>query len=433
MKKNRQIESFSSEFIMYESIVYGELRPFLPKYSSSEYIKIQEKLRRENLESQDAKVVPGKKKKADSKLAPNSKELINQCQAVYQIDFGDELSKVLKVTGGTKIPPPPDLKAKFFLSLIQDEFDQIRERAEKFIQKDQGKMINSRFADQNIQKARKLAIDSGYLSKLLEPNNSNPADDSDSYIIYVLGLFLVRSILLYQDLFEPYIEKPLETEDELHACISNPYVFSLKGDYWKINFRGKEIILKNLERIRYVVHLLENPNQEFYCRDLTALVKGLNPETNQYYGKMGEEQLEKDNLSLTDLQIEMLSPEEKENLENMAYDIWEKTKNASLGKHQKDAAINEWERVKSHLLNEYGIMVFSSDKGLSFKIKLRLKKNSEKARSNVTKHIKNAIKSIGKAIPSLSTYLKNTLRTGATCCYRPDPNNPIEWTILWYN
>jgi hypothetical protein len=77
--------------------------------------------------------------------------------------------------------------------------------------------------------------------------------------------------------------------------------------------------------------------------------------------------------------------------------------------------------------------VSASKKGLSFKLKTRLKPEFEKARSNVTKHIKSAIKGIEKIIPPLSGHLKNAIATGAKCCYRPDPNNPIEWTILWNN
>lgn len=434
----KQIESYNSEFNIYESIVHGERRPFLPKYSSKKYIESLEKLQRENSESKDRKNFSAKKINADSKLNPGERELNKQLPAQYRIeakyckDIGDELSKALKAKRKI-IPLPPDLKAQYFLSLIEDEFDQIQKRAEKFLQKDRREKLISQFADQNIRKAKKLAIDSGYLSKLLEVNNSSAVDDSDSYIIYVLGLFLIRSILFYQDLFEPFLKNPLENEGELRAYVANPYVFSLKGDYWKVNFGAKDAIIKDLERIRYIVHLLGNPNKEFYCQDLTALVKGLNPEINKDYGKMGKEKLEEDNLSLVDLQTEMLSFEEKENLENMAYDAWEKAKNPQIGKHLKDKAINEWESVKSHLFNEYGIIVFSSDRGLSFRIKRRLKKDFEKARSNVTKHIKTAIKTIGKTIPSLSTHLKNTMRTGATCCYQPDPSNPIEWTIIWDN
>jgi hypothetical protein len=493
------IKSKISEFGFYESIIHGDLRPFLPKYSSEKYLESLAKLHKKTFEDEDkeffeeienlsdeAKVVKLDDKKTDQvenknalisiEKIPVSRFTIDQLKIIERhtrraVEVGDleSIERLARLLPGVDIdwetgdldalcdftseeptyevmnmkeslcewlpfpPRPPDKKAEIFLSQIEKEFDAIKKRAEKFlcdVQKD--KQI-SQFANQNIQKAKKLAIDSGYLSRLLKPEDSNSLGDSDSYIIYFLADFLIRSILYYQSLFEPFLNTPLDTEAELKAIVDNPYVFALKGDYWKINFNREETLIKDLERIRYIAHLLENPNEEFYCHNLTALVKGSNPEVNQHYSEIGEEKLQQENLSLVDLNIEQLSQDEKEKIENMAYDAWEKVTNSSNNPNTKEKAKREWESVKGYLLKEHGIMTFSSKKGLSFKIKARLTKDFEKARSNVTKHIKNAIKSIGKQIPSLSAHLTNAIRTGAKCCYQPDPNNPIQWTILWNN
>jgi hypothetical protein len=393
--------SLNSEFSIYESIIHGELRPFLPENSP-------------NIQSE---------------------KKINKPVEDKPIENHFKILQSINITPKPKvwIPPARDPKAEHFLSMIEKEFDEIKKRAEKLLNEEKKEKKISLFANQNIKEAKKLAIDSGHLSRSLNSENKTIFEDPDLYIICIVGRFLIRSILHYQNLFEPYLKNPIETEDELCAYVNNPYVFSHKGDYWKINFNGEEALIKDLERVRYIVHLLDNPQREIYCHELMALVKGLNPEIDPNYSKMGRDKLEEENLSLVDLKIENLSPDDKDNIENVAYATWERTRDSSLSPSMKENAKKEWDRVRGHLLNEHGVMVAASKKGLSFKLKVRLKPEFEKARSNVTKHIKSAIKGIEKIIPSLSGHLNNAIDTGAKCCYRPDPSNPIKWSILWNN
>jgi hypothetical protein len=230
------------------------------------------------------------------------------------------------------------------------------------------------------------------------------------------------------------LKNPLLTKNELRAYVDNPYVFSFRGDYWQINFNGEETLVRDLERVRYIIHLLEYPNKDFYCHELTKLVKKIELEPHQYYSAMGEDELANEGLNLVDLPIEHLEKDEKRRLELIACILWEQYKNSSYGSNQDMLkAKKQWEVGKRYLLNEYGIVVSSSNNGPIFRVYARLRNEVERARSNVTKQIKSAIKSIGVQIPSLADHLKNAISTGAKCCYRPDPINPIEWTILWNN
>jgi hypothetical protein len=52
----------------------------------------------------------------------------------------------------------------------------------------------------------------------------------------------------------------------------------------------------------------------------------------------------------------------------------------------------------------------------------------ERARSAVSKRIRDALKKIRDHHPSLGRYLIVTVRTGQTCAYVPDPAEPITWT-----
>ena len=52
---------------------------------------------------------------------------------------------------------------------------------------------------------------------------------------------------------------------------------------------------------------------------------------------------------------------------------------------------------------------------------------AERARSAVTKRIRNAIQKIGEAIPSLGHHLSARIKTGYFCSYNPHPDRPVAW------
>jgi hypothetical protein len=205
---------------------------------------------------------------------------------------------------------------------------------------------------------------------------------------------------------------------------------TLKGSYWTIKYRGKPILVQNLERIRYIILMLEYPNREFYVHELIGLVKGHNPIVNQDYSKMGADQLEKDGLSLTELQIENLSPEDARCLEDVAHNLWvELIEAEKLGGEKHVKAQDKWDIMIKHLLQEYGVSINSSAKGPKFRYRPKWKNDIEKARLLVKKHISNAIKGLRSQSPALAGYLNKHIHTGVKCVYRPDPDNLVKWVI----
>lgn len=223
---------------------------------------------------------------------------------------------------------------------------------------------------------------------------------------------------------------PSEDIDDIQENYINS--FTLKGDYWDIRYRGEETHIRNLERIRYISHMLEYPNKEFYIHELFDLVKGHAPTVNQEYSKMDAEQLENEGLSLTEFQIEHLSQEEKSGLEDVVHKQWGALiKAKKLGGEKREIAQDEWDRIARHLLREHGVRVYSSDKGPKFYYKPRWKNNIEKARILVKTHIGKAIKDLRPKIPSLAEHLVRHIKTGGICVYMPDPDDPIEWVIHW--
>jgi hypothetical protein len=53
----------------------------------------------------------------------------------------------------------------------------------------------------------------------------------------------------------------------------------------------------------------------------------------------------------------------------------------------------------------------------------------ERARINVTRAIKTAVRRIEEHEPELGHLLRGTVRTGASCVYEPDPGVPLRWEV----
>ena len=209
--------------------------------------------------------------------------------------------------------------------------------------------------------------------------------------------------------------------------------FFRSGDIWFIKFQGKRATIKDSKRLRYVVYLIEYPNRGFWAHELMSYVEMQNPETSPYYG-MKERPLQTIGLSLVDLSIENLSKDEKDKLEDAVYKAWEALNDSEFkdNRQKKLKAEKEWSGIKKFLLQEYGVQVTESQKyGLSFTLRPRLMKEAEKARTNVTKHISNALKSIKKEIPSCYYHLRECIETGKICKYNPRLEQVVEWHIHW--
>ncbi|MCA1656799.1 MAG: hypothetical protein LC713_03670, partial [Actinobacteria bacterium] len=55
--------------------------------------------------------------------------------------------------------------------------------------------------------------------------------------------------------------------------------------------------------------------------------------------------------------------------------------------------------------------------------------SGERARINVTRAIRAALRRIAAHEPELGHMLQRTVRTGSSCVYRPDPDAPLHWHV----
>ena len=55
--------------------------------------------------------------------------------------------------------------------------------------------------------------------------------------------------------------------------------------------------------------------------------------------------------------------------------------------------------------------------------------DAERARVNVTRAIRAALRRVGERDEELGRHLQGTVRTGTFCSYEPDPSEPLAWTV----
>jgi hypothetical protein len=163
----KPMESYNSEFGLYDSIVNGRLRPFLPEYASESSIdklieksnQIKKKIRIESPDSIFDELISkdfvelgyrdGDEIQIQIRKGEDEREII--ISPVEVNEFDDLIDY--------DIPPPPDLKAKFFLELIEKEYKKIKSRANGLIESAANKDEISFYANKNIQIAKRIAAD----------------------------------------------------------------------------------------------------------------------------------------------------------------------------------------------------------------------------------------------------------------------------------
>jgi hypothetical protein len=210
------------DFELFNSMINGTMRPFLPAFSSEDHIKqlLKDMFSVTLVKTADSLLVD-----EDGKLAKYIRDGDLVYGTVEEVDGRSTLvleNKTEENLGqlfALDIPPPPDLKSEYFLLLIEDEHESIiRKASEVLSQSTQEKQV-SFFANKNIIRLKELAGQAHVLSKRIKPKDSDIWDDPDSYIIDALKIFLIRSILYYQKLFQPFLKVPLQSEKQLKISL----------------------------------------------------------------------------------------------------------------------------------------------------------------------------------------------------------------------
>jgi tetratricopeptide (TPR) repeat protein len=175
-------------------------------------------------------------------------------------------------------------------------------------------------------------------------------------------------------------------------------VFRREGDYWLLVFEGRTVRVRDLKGMRYLAQLLAHPGREFHVLDLAAAETG----QQSALGDAGE----------------MLDERAKSAYRRRLAEVEEDIEQAR--------ALDDAEReAQADAEREFLVRELARAVGLGGRDR-RAGSASERARSGVTRAVRQGIARIGEHHPQLGEHLTRSVRTGTYCAYAPDPGNAVS-------
>ena len=194
--------------------------------------------------------------------------------------------------------------------------------------------------------------------------------------------------------------KSLDQIEVAATATTETNVFRREGDYWSVVFDGRTVRVRDLKGVRYIAQLLANPGREFHVLDLVA-------------GETGQP------MALGDAGV-MLDERAKTAYRRRLAEIEDDIEQARA----LDDAVRE---AQADAERDFLVRELARAVGLGGRDR-RATSGSERARSGVTRAVRQAIARIGEHNPQLGEHLDRTVRTGTYCVYVPDPGTPAAWT-----
>jgi tetratricopeptide (TPR) repeat protein len=235
---------------------------------------------------------------------------------------------------------------------------------------------------------------------------------------------LERAAATAADLDIHDVSREVERLGELHAggAVTAPdrmgSVFRREGDYWSVVYEGSVVRLRDSKGLGYLATLLANPGREFHAVDL---------ETMDGLGGSGTTPPRRGWTSADELDVRSDLGDAGEMLDATAKDAYRARVRDLRAELDEAEAFNDPSRaakvreelafIESELARAVGLG--GRDR--------RAASHAERARLNVTRAIRSAMRNLARANPSLGEHLSFTIRTGRYCAYTPDPRVEISW------
>jgi tetratricopeptide (TPR) repeat protein len=179
------------------------------------------------------------------------------------------------------------------------------------------------------------------------------------------------------------------------SATAEPKVFRREGDYWSVAFEGRTVRVRDLKGMRYLAQLLAHPGREFHVVDLVAAETGQQIALGDAGAILDERAKSAYRRRLAEIEDDIEQARALEDAEREA---------------QADAE-------RGFLVRELARAV-----GLGGRDR-RAGSASERARSGVTRAVRQGIARIGEHHPQLGEHLTRSVRTGTYCTYAPDPSD----------
>src|SRR5215213_5297895 len=169
-------------------------------------------------------------------------------------------------------------------------------------------------------------------------------------------------------------------------------VFRREGDYWSVAFEGRTVRVRDLKGMRYLAQLLTHPGREFHVLDLVGAETG----QRMAPGDAGEVLDERAKVAY------------RRRLAEIDDDI-----------EQARALEDAVREAQADAEREFLIRELAGAVGLGGRHR-RTASASERARSGVTRAIRQGVARIREHHPQLGEHLDHAVHTGTHCAYLPD-------------
>jgi tetratricopeptide (TPR) repeat protein len=179
--------------------------------------------------------------------------------------------------------------------------------------------------------------------------------------------------------------------------------FAREGSTWSVQFGGAAIHLKDAKGLRDLSVLLARPGHEVHVLDLVGAAEGQTASDRSTNADLGA----------------VLDARARHELEERIRDLTEQIEEAEDRNDIGAAANLDEERAQllAHLGTALGLSGRSRTPG----------SDAERARKAVSMRIRDTIGRFDRELPALGAHLRNSVRTGVFCSYRPE--HPVSWDL----
>jgi CheY-like chemotaxis protein len=192
-----------------------------------------------------------------------------------------------------------------------------------------------------------------------------------------------------------------------HASAPPLSLFRLDGRFWTICHDGLTVHLPQMNGLRYLAHLVHHTGQQIEALELFLVARGLAPTAQSH--------------ALARASVDRMC--DRQAIREVAAAMADLDDEIESATELQDLGRLESARERRAALQDY----LRSARGLRGRLR-RVADQSERARLNVTKCIRRAIKLIGETHPELARHFAASVKTGRVCAYQPPPGERIPWT-----
>ena len=194
------------------------------------------------------------------------------------------------------------------------------------------------------------------------------------------------------------------------AQIADAAVFQREDDYWSVTFGGRTARLRDSRGLQYLARLLADPGRELHVLDLVGAAAD-EPDLTRYPAGL------RDAGDAGELLDDRAKEAYRRRLLEIDADIEEAR---ALGNLEREA---QADAEREFLVRELARAVGFGNRDR------RTGGASERARSAVTRAIRQALGRLREHNCSLGEHFDRTIRTGTRCAYMPDSRVPVGWKL----